>query len=196
MGRCLSVVWRAVPCPRPGFEPTKHWASCSGARELNHTATGPAPEGCFFLIAHFPPRPGISQHITSCCFRIRAGQWELGDLPQRGLRDAAGLGDRQAPSSSDPLITSIKDVFYRYLREVGHHQRWRHRTHFTGGRAVWLRAGVLGTEGPGFELWLHLDYDQVIEPLSPSASLPAKWKEKQCGWNASRRRRLAGRKSG
>ena len=43
MGRCLSVVWWAVPCPRPGFEPTKHWATCSGAYELNHSATGPAP---------------------------------------------------------------------------------------------------------------------------------------------------------
>ena len=32
-----------MPCPRPGFEPTKHWAACSGARELNHSATGPAP---------------------------------------------------------------------------------------------------------------------------------------------------------
>src|SRR3712207_6244786 len=37
-----------VPCPRPGFEPTKHWAACSGARELNHSATGPAhKETCF-----------------------------------------------------------------------------------------------------------------------------------------------------
>ena len=43
MGRCLSVAWRAVPCPHPGFKPTKHWAACSGARELNHSATGPAP---------------------------------------------------------------------------------------------------------------------------------------------------------
>ena len=32
-----------MPCPRPGFELTKHWAACSGARELNHSATGPAP---------------------------------------------------------------------------------------------------------------------------------------------------------
>ena len=32
-----------MPCPRPGFEPTKHWATCSRARELNHSATGPAP---------------------------------------------------------------------------------------------------------------------------------------------------------
>ena len=30
------------PCPHPGFEPTKHWAACSGACELNHSATGPA----------------------------------------------------------------------------------------------------------------------------------------------------------
>src|SRR3712207_7434297 len=28
---------------RSGFEPTKHWAACSGACELNHSATGPAP---------------------------------------------------------------------------------------------------------------------------------------------------------
>src|SRR3712207_6426784 len=39
---------RAVPCPRPGFEPTKHWAACSRARELNHSATGPAPQRGFF----------------------------------------------------------------------------------------------------------------------------------------------------
>ena len=32
-----------MPCPRPGFELTKHWAACSGARELNPSATGPAP---------------------------------------------------------------------------------------------------------------------------------------------------------
>ena len=32
-----------MSCPRPGFEPTKHWAAGSGARELNHSATGPAP---------------------------------------------------------------------------------------------------------------------------------------------------------
>ena len=32
-----------MPCPRPGFEPTKHWAACSGAHELNHSTTGPAP---------------------------------------------------------------------------------------------------------------------------------------------------------
>ena len=25
------------------YEPTKHWAACRGARELNHSATGPAP---------------------------------------------------------------------------------------------------------------------------------------------------------
>ena len=31
-----------MPCPRPGFEVTKHWAACSGARERNHLATGPA----------------------------------------------------------------------------------------------------------------------------------------------------------
>ena len=36
-----------MPCPRPGFEPTKHWAACSGARELSHSATGPAPIGTF-----------------------------------------------------------------------------------------------------------------------------------------------------
>ena len=46
MGRRLSVAWWAVPRPRPGFEPTKHWAACSGARELNHSA--PA---LLFLIA-------------------------------------------------------------------------------------------------------------------------------------------------
>ena len=39
--------WRAVPCPRPGFEPTKPWAACSGAREPNHSATGPAPASYF-----------------------------------------------------------------------------------------------------------------------------------------------------
>ena len=49
MGHCLSVVWWAVPCPRPGFEPTKHWAACSGARELNHSATGPAPGNSLWL---------------------------------------------------------------------------------------------------------------------------------------------------
>ena len=48
MGRCLSVVWWAVPCLRPGFEPTKHWAAYSGARELNHSATGPAPSMALF----------------------------------------------------------------------------------------------------------------------------------------------------
>ena len=42
MGRCLSMVWWAVQCLHPGFEPTKHWAACSGARELNHSATWPA----------------------------------------------------------------------------------------------------------------------------------------------------------
>ena len=49
VGHCLSIVWWAVPCPRPGFEPTKHWAACSGARKLNHSATGPAPRGEGFL---------------------------------------------------------------------------------------------------------------------------------------------------
>ena len=28
-----------MPCPRPGFEPTKHWAACGGARKpLGHRA--------------------------------------------------------------------------------------------------------------------------------------------------------------
>ena len=27
----------------------KHWAACSRARELNHSATGPAPDYIFFL---------------------------------------------------------------------------------------------------------------------------------------------------
>ena len=54
MGRRLSVVWWAVPCPRPGFEPTKHWAACSRARKLNHSATGPAPQNAaFFLITMY-----------------------------------------------------------------------------------------------------------------------------------------------
>ena len=52
MGRCLSVVWWAAPCPRPGFEPAKHWAACSGARELNHSATGPAPSVILFFSLH------------------------------------------------------------------------------------------------------------------------------------------------
>ena len=43
----LVVVCGTLPqrgsCPRPGFEPMKHWAACSGAREPNHSATGPAP---------------------------------------------------------------------------------------------------------------------------------------------------------
>ena len=42
-----------MPCPHPGFEPTKHWAACSGARELNHSATGPAPRLC--LLGARPP---------------------------------------------------------------------------------------------------------------------------------------------
>ena len=50
MGCCLSVVWWVVPCPCPVFEPTKHWAACSGARELNHSATGPAPRVLYFYL--------------------------------------------------------------------------------------------------------------------------------------------------
>ena len=50
MGRCLSEVWWAAPCPRPGFEPAKLWAACSGALELNHSATGPAPSGSLLLL--------------------------------------------------------------------------------------------------------------------------------------------------
>ena len=28
----------------------KPWAACSGARELNHSATGPAPKAAYFLV--------------------------------------------------------------------------------------------------------------------------------------------------
>ena len=52
MGCCLSVVWWAVPCLRPGFKPTKHWATCSRTRELNHSATRPAPKYFILLGNH------------------------------------------------------------------------------------------------------------------------------------------------
>ena len=61
MGRCLSVVWWAVPRPRPGFEPTKHWVACSGAHELNHSTTGPAP-----LVTTFNLIPTLCQ--TLCIY--------------------------------------------------------------------------------------------------------------------------------
>ena len=42
VGRHLNMAWWAVPCPRPGSKLAKSRAT-SGARKLNHSATGPPP---------------------------------------------------------------------------------------------------------------------------------------------------------
>ena len=50
----------------------KHWAACSGARELNHSATGPAPHGWIFdmwiFALHF--LSFIFFDLGSCSFLI------------------------------------------------------------------------------------------------------------------------------
>ena len=54
-----------MPCPRPGFEPTKHWAAYHGAPELNHSATGPAPPSGFLTRSPAScPLSGLVQHIA------------------------------------------------------------------------------------------------------------------------------------
>ena len=50
---CGTLPQRGLPCPCPGFEPTKHWATCSRARELNHSATGPTSGLTYFLTKKF-----------------------------------------------------------------------------------------------------------------------------------------------
>src|SRR3712207_5087232 len=53
-----------ISCPRPGFEPTKHWAACSGARELNRSATGPAPLWWFLRRRKFSFRVTLVRQVV------------------------------------------------------------------------------------------------------------------------------------
>ena len=54
VGCRLSMAWWAVRCMHPGSQPAKPWAG-SGAHEINHLATGPAPESPFFNLKTKPP---------------------------------------------------------------------------------------------------------------------------------------------
>ena len=40
---CGTLPQRGLMSSAMSVEPTKHWAACSRAHELNHSATGPAP---------------------------------------------------------------------------------------------------------------------------------------------------------
>ena len=103
MGPRLSMAWWVVPCPHPGSEPVKSWATEEERTNLTYLATVPAPHSKIFLknlscnVSLLEGPPALGELLSSLSLCPSKSRLALPDLsPRKWLH---GLFYENHPSS-------------------------------------------------------------------------------------------------